>query len=217
MSFPNRIARVALPFGVGTPEIKRDFYRSALREAGIESVETATALDGLDGLMLAGGTDVDPALYGETRRLETDEPDTVRDELEVRLLRDALALDIPVFGICRGLQTFNVAMGGTLHQHVEGHKFPKQREVHSVAIAPGSLLESILGPGEYMVNSRHHQCAAKIADGLIVTAAAPDGVVEALEAPGRRFVLAVQWHPEARTDGPDRKLFDAFAQALRRS
>ena len=206
--------RVALPFGIGTPEWKRGSYRNALRQAGIEPVENVKELSGVDGLLLAGGTDVDPALYGAERAAGTAEPDCVRDGLEGALLDEALERDLPVLGICRGLQFLNVHLGGTLQQHIEGHKYPKVREVHGVAIAPGSRLESILGEREYVVNSRHHQGVDRIGAGLGVTATAPDGVVEALELPSKRFVLAVQWHPEARTDGPDARLFEAFRKAL---
>ena len=208
--------KVALPFGMGTPESKRDSYRTALREVGIEPVENVETLDGLDGLLLAGGNDVDPALYGEGRQPQTDEPDHERDRVESGLVREALARDLPVFGICRGIQLFNVALGGTLIQHIEGHKCPRQREVHPVAIASGRRLHSILGMTEFVVNSRHHQCAGRVAEGLLVAATAPDGVIEALELPGKRFAVTVQWHPEARIDGPDRKLFEAFASALER-
>ena len=113
--------RVALPFGK-TPERKRIAYRNALEGAGIQPVEDAISLDGLDGLLLAGGTDVDPALYGSSRRNETAEPDRDRDCIEARLLREALDRDIPVLAICRGLQLLNVVQGGTLVQHIEGHK-----------------------------------------------------------------------------------------------
>jgi len=206
--------RVALPFGIGTPEEKRGSYRNALRQAGMEPVENVTDLSGVDGLLLAGGTDVDPALYGAEREADTDEPDRVRDSLEGALLDEALERDLPVLGICRGLQFLNVHLGGTLRQHIDGHKCPKVRDVHSVAIAPGSRLEAILGTREYVVNSRHHQAADRGGTALAVTAAAPDGVVEALELPGKRFVLAVQWHPEARADAPDARLFYAFRKAL---
>ncbi len=206
--------RVALPFGIGTPEQKRGSYRNALRRAGIEPVENVADLSDVDGLLLAGGTDVDPELYGAAREAGTDEPDCVRDGLEDALLDEALDRDLPVLGICRGLQFLNVHLGGTLRQHIDGHKRPKVREVHSVAIAPGSRLEAILATREYVVNSRHHQAADRVGAGLAVTATAPDGVVEALELPGKRFVLAVQWHPEARTDGSDAQLFEAFRQAL---
>jgi putative glutamine amidotransferase len=208
------MVRVALPFGIGTPEAKRGNYRDALRAVGIEPVENVTTLDGFSGLMLAGGSDIDPALYGETAGPQTEAADTERDHLECALFREALERDLPVLGICRGLQLMNVAMGGALVQHIDGHKCPKQREVHAVRIAPGSHLESILGAGEYPVNSRHHQCAARLGARLRVTAAAPDGVVEALELPEARFVLAVQWHPEARLDSPDSKIFAAFRAAL---
>jgi putative glutamine amidotransferase len=185
-----------------------------LRQAGIEPVEGVADLAGLDGLLLAGGTDVDPDLYGAAREAATDEPDRVRDRMEGALLDETLERDLPVLGICRGLQFLNVRLGGTLRQHIEGHKCPKQREVHRIAIAPGSRLEAILEAREYVVNSRHHQSADRLGEGLTVTATAPDGVVEALELPGKRFVLAVQWHPEARTDGRDARLFEAFREAL---
>jgi gamma-glutamyl-gamma-aminobutyrate hydrolase PuuD len=209
--------RVALPFGVDTPEEKRGKYRDALLQAGIEPVESATDLDRMDGLMLAGGTDVDPALYGAAREAETDEPDRLRDSLEGSLLDEALERDLPILGICRGLQFLNVHLGGTLNQHIDGHKWPKQRDVHTVSVAPGSRLRAILETPRYVVNSRHHQSADRVGQGLVVTATAPDGVIEALELPGKRFVLAVQWHPEARTDSPDARLFEAFRTALSES
>lgn len=208
--------RVALPFGK-TPERKRIAYRNALEGAGIQPVEDAISLDGLDGLLLAGGTDVDPALYGSSRRNETAEPDRDRDSIEARLLREALDRDIPVLAICRGLQLLNVVRGGTLVQHIEGHKSPEQRDAHPIRIASGSRLTSILEVAEFLVNSRHHQCVDRVASGLVVAASAPDGIIEALEMPGKSFVEAVQWHPEDRTDGPDARLFAAFRDALKLS
>ena len=180
----------------------------------MKPLEGVTSLDGAAGLCLAGGADVEPALYGEPRDPKTEKPDTERDRIECALLRDALARDIPVFAICRGLQLLNAALGGKLTQHVDGHSLRKVRDAHEVAIAPGSRLACILGAGPYSVNSRHHQCARIAAPGLVVSAVAPDGVIEALELPGKRFVLAVQWHPEARMDGPDAKLLQAFRAAL---
>ena len=206
--------RVALPFGVSTPEPKRQPYRSALIAVGIEPVEDPASLDGVDGLCLAGGGDVDPALYGAARRPETEEADLDRDRLESALLRDALDRDLPVLAICRGLQLLNAVLGGTLEQHIEGHNHRKLRDAHEIRIAPGSRLERILGTRDYVVNSRHHQAAANLAPGLVLSATAPDGVVEALEVPGKRFVLAVQWHPEGRTDGDDANIFQAFREAL---
>jgi putative glutamine amidotransferase len=208
--------RVALPFGK-TPEGKRSPYRRALNAVDVQPVESAATLAGLDGLLLPGGPDVDPALFGAPRDPKTGDPDRERDHLETALLREALDRDLPVLAICRGLQLLNVAQGGTLLQDVEGHRRPDEREVHPIAIASGSKLRSILEVEEFVVNSRHHQCVDRVAAGLIVVAKAPDGVVEALELPGRRFVLAVQWHPEDRTDRLDARLFQAFRDAARLS
>jgi putative glutamine amidotransferase len=114
-------------------------------------------LAGLDGLLLPGGSDVDPALFGAPRDPKTGHPDRKRDKLETALLREALDRDFPVLAICRGLQLLNVAQGGTLLQDVEGHRCPDELEVHAIAIAGGSKLRSILEVDEFVVNSRHHQ------------------------------------------------------------
>jgi putative glutamine amidotransferase len=204
--------RVALPYASGA-------YRKALMAAGIQPVENVTTVAGLDGLLLAGGPDVDPALYGASRRPETETPEHARDSLETALLREALDHDLPVLAICRGLQLLNVTLGGTLVQHIAGHRCAKQQAAHAVAVTSHSRLGSILEvegtaeADEYMVNSRHHQCVDRVASSLVVTARAPDDVVEALELPGQHFVLAVQWHPEDRMRWPDRKLFEAFRDA----
>jgi putative glutamine amidotransferase len=207
--------RVALPFGRNTPAGKRGPYRQALAAAGIQPVENVTTVAGLDGLLLAGGSDIDPAIYGAPRHPKTEEPDPARDSLEIILLREALERDLPVLAICRGLQLLNVVLGGTLVQHIEGHRYPEQPDVHPITIASHSRLRSILGADEFVVNSRHHQCVDRVASGLVVVARAPDNVVEALELPGKRFVLAVQWHPEDRTGGADARLFEAFRDATR--
>ncbi len=207
--------RVALPFGRGTPESKRAPYRSALKAASIEPDENATTVDGLDGLLLAGGSDIDPSLYGAPRDPRTEGADHDRDTLECTLLRQALNRGLPVLAICRGMQLLNAFLGGTLVQHIEGHRCPRQQVAHEITIASPSRLESILGANEYAVNSRHHQCVDRVASELAVVARAPDHVPEALELPGDGFVLAVQWHPEDRTDGPDFKLFHAFRNAMR--
>ena len=181
---------------------------------GLHPLEGVTTLERAAGLCLAGGADVDPAIYGAARDPKTQEPDRSRDALERALLREALERDLPVLAICRGLQLLNAALGGTLGQHIEGHDLRKRRDAHPIAIVPRTRLGRILGVRRYLVNSRHHQCAATIAPGLAVAARAPDGVVEALEAPEREFVLAVQWHPEARMDGMDARLFAAFRDAV---
>jgi putative glutamine amidotransferase len=206
--------RVALPFGSRTPESKRSPYRKALDAASMQPVENIASVAGLDGLLLAGGSDVDPALYGAPRHPETGEPDHDRDSLETALLREALDRDLPVLAICRGLQLLNAVLGGTLVQHIDGHRCPEQQAVHPMAIASHSRLKSILEVDGYIVNSRHHQCVDQVASGLVLAARAPDNVIEALELPGKRFVLAVQWHPEDRTGGPDGRLFEAFREAM---
>jgi putative glutamine amidotransferase len=206
--------KVALSFGTQTSERKREPYRKALNAVNVGAVENPETLDDLSGLVLTGGTDLNPALYGQAKLPQVDQPDLERDERETKLLRDAVARDLPVLAICRGMQLLNVFCGGTLTQHIEDHRFPDVSEAHTVWIAPESVLASVLGAGAYEVNSRHHQAIALLAPGLNVTARAADGTVEALELPDRRFILAVQWHPEDRVDGSDRKLFKAFADAL---
>jgi gamma-glutamyl-gamma-aminobutyrate hydrolase PuuD len=205
--------RVALTY---RREDKLGTYRDALRATGIEPVcikpgGTIPSLREFGGLLLSGGTDLNASLYGAAPGPHDQEPDDERDTLELTLLREALEADLPVLAICRGLQLCNVAHGGTLIQQVEGHKLDAG---HDVVVAEGTVLARILGPGVHSVNSRHHQAAAAIGDGLIVSARARhDSSVEALERSDRRFAVAVQWHPEDQF-ASQRKLFEAFAQAL---
>lgn len=198
-------------------------YAAALRHAGLDPVPLAApgphSLAGLDGLLISGGTDLDPQLYGEEPHAETEPPDSERDEMELWLLRDAIDQDMPVLAICRGMQLFNVAFGGTLAQHlktVDTHRRRGAMDAHTVKAAAGTKLASIVGDAEFAVNSRHHQGVAAVGQGLVVSARAADKAVEALELPGKRFAVAVQWHPEDRV--PDReadtKLFAAFAHAV---
>ncbi len=192
-------------------------YADALRAVGIEPVLVSPERDpgslGGMGLMLSGGTDVDPSLYGEERHPETDAPDRERDAMEQRLLREALHADLPVLAICRGLQLFNVThAGGTLVQHMEGHKLTR-RQTHDAEVYGGTRLAGIVGAGVHAVNSRHHQAVAKLGQGLVASAKTPSGVVEALERPDRRFAVAVQWHPEDMMPGA-RRLFEAFGESM---
>jgi putative glutamine amidotransferase len=212
---------------------KLEAYERAMREAGIEPVRISPdgprTLESLDGLVLTGGTDVNPALYGQERAPETDEPDDARDELELRLLREALDAGVPVLAICRGMQLMNVAYGGTLLQHLatsDVHRAKKandepgrHRAVHTVSVRGGTRLATIIGAGEHAVNSRHHQAVDRLGAGLVVSAESSDRVIEALEKPDHPFAVAVQWHPEDRTlmSEADRKLFQAFAVAVRTS
>jgi len=176
-------------------------------------------LDGLDGLLITGGKDVDPAVYGQEPHPATDQPVSQRDAWEFALLRAALKRQLPVLGICRGAQVLNVALGGTLHQHlpdVIGHRGHRAgNAVFStlpVRTVPGTRLAGLVGES---VDARcyHHQAVAELGDGLVVSGWDADGVIEALELPGNAFVLAVQWHPEESLD--DLRLFSAVVEAAR--
>ena len=176
-------------------------------------------LDGLDGLVITGGKDVDPARYGQAPHPKTDEPRHDRDEWELALLAAALKRGLPVLGICRGAQVLNVALGGTLHQHlpdVVGHsRHQAGNAVFStsrVHVAPGTRLATLIG--QYSDEQcYHHQAIAELGKGLIASARDSDGVIEAIELPGDTFVVAVQWHPEERLS--DLRLFAAVVEAAK--
>ena len=214
-------------------------YEEAVRRAGGEprvldqaSDSAASVINSVNGLLLAGGGDVLPALYGAAAHESFSAAEAGRDTYELELARRAAEANLPLFAICRGIQVVNVARGGTLIQHIPSEvsgavehmvKEPRFAIAHDVWMAAGSLLESLMrdriSEGEDLpVNSRHHQAAGTIGDGLVVTATAPDGVVEALEDPSRRFYLAVQWHPENfwRT-GEFRELFEGLVAAAGRT
>jgi gamma-glutamyl-gamma-aminobutyrate hydrolase PuuD len=211
--------RVAVTFG--NPKSVEP-YEAALREVGLEPVRNPESLEGLAGLLLTGGTDVNPALYNEEPHAETQPPDQSRDDLEIRLLNQALESNVPVLAICRGLQLFNVAHGGTLIQHLDSREhekkpeLPASAETHKTVIHPDTKLAGSIGTGEMGVNSRHHQAIGKLGEGLRVAAVSPDNVIEAVERPDKDFAVAVQWHPEDRcmVDARDRKLFESFAAAV---
>ena len=161
------------------------------------------------GLLLTGGADVDPGRYGETRHPTVTDVDGGRDAYEIALVSAALAADLPLLAICRGLQVMNVAGGGSLIQDLPSqigtavaHQVPEPKDAiaHDVGVMPGSRLAEVMGAavvaGRLPVNSRHHQAVGRIGAGFVVTATAPDGVIEALELPQARFCVGVQWHPE---------------------
>jgi len=196
-------------------------YQGALLSVGIEPVlihpdAPPISLDGLDGLLLSGGSDVNPKLYGQARHEASDEPDDARDALEQRLLASAVERDLPLLAICRGMQLFNVVHGGALEQHIEDHRQPGVSEAHRIEVEPGTRLAEAIGPGSHVVNSRHHQIASRIGGELRVSARSGEGYAEALERNDRRFAIAVQWHPEDLVDiRPEAKrLFAAFAYSL---
>ena len=177
-------------------------------------------IDGLDGLIITGGRDVDPASYGQRPHPATDEPNAAnreRDALEFALVDGAIRRGMPLLGICRGAQVINVALGGTLHQHlpdVIGHTHHQQGNAvfstSAVRTVPGTRLAALIGDCSD-AQCYHHQAVDRLGDGLIVSAQDTDGVIEAVEIPGANFVLAVQWHPEERLD--DLRLFSAVVEA----
>jgi putative glutamine amidotransferase len=206
-------------------------YITALEAAGAApillplSLEVSTLrslFDRIDGLFLAGGGDVNPSYYGMTQYSKTEGVDNLRDESEIRLTRWALDEDKPLLGVCRGVQTLNVAAGGTLLQDISDlvpeamrhqyyPEFPREYVAHDINTKPGTRLSKILGDCA-RVNSFHHQALAEVAQGFHVSAFAPDGVIEAIEDAGSKFVVGVQWHPESliTTDPSMYRLFEAF-------
>jgi putative glutamine amidotransferase len=178
------------------------------------------ALRLIDGLMLAGGADIDPSAYGHDRHVETVETVPDRDAFEIALAGAAIARDIPVLGICRGMQLINVALGGTLVQDLPGHVgHGDHRKVlgsfdgadHTVILREGSLASEVVGEARHATKSHHHQGVDRLGEGLQVSAtSALDDLAEAIERPNRRFVLGVQWHPEADASSP---VIGAFVRA----
>jgi putative glutamine amidotransferase len=189
-------------------------YAAAVQAAGalallfppddVVAEEPAPLLDRIDALVLAGGSDVDPATYGAPRHPETSGTRPERDRFEVSLARAALERQMPVLGICRGMQVLNVAMGGSLVQHLPdllGHgdhrHTPGAFGDHEVRLVPGSLAARAAGGERVSVKSHHHQGVDDLGEGLAPTGwSVPDDLVEAIEMPDRRFALGVLWHPE---------------------
>jgi putative glutamine amidotransferase len=213
-----------------------DAYTHALLRAGVRPAMLALVdrdpagevLEPFAGLVLIGGGDVSPDRYGAPWNPAVYGVEADRDELELTLAREAVRTNLPVLAICRGLQVLDVALGGTLYQHLpdlpglHAHGRPAtdgQPAEHAVLIEPGSrLAEAVHGNELPLCVSIHHQAADQVAPGLVVTARSADGVIEALETePGAGWVLAVQWHPErtAATDPGQQAIFDAFASVVR--
>jgi putative glutamine amidotransferase len=212
-------------------------YVEAIRRAGgdpqiidRDAGQPDEVVRSLDGLLLTGGADVDPARYGETRHPSVEDAETGRDEFELGISRTAVARNLPLLGLCRGAQVLNVALGGTLVQDIPSQTGGDIAHAvsdtpvtiaHEVWVAKGSRLwqalqERLNEDDACEVNSRHHQAVARVADGFDVSATAPDGVIEAVERSAARFCVGVQWHPENfwRT-GEFRCLFEAFVDACR--
>lgn len=217
---------------ISQDRLNRSYSRAVWEAGGVpvivpcleDSAAAEAIMSRLDGLLLSGGADVSPTLYGEDRLNDTVEVDEARDRAGQALIRAALRNGLPVFAICRGIQALNVAMGGTLYQDLPAqrpseirHRQTESRgaQTHSIEIDPESRLARIVGATRMEVNSFHHQAIKDVAEGLTVTARAPDGVVEAVEGLSGSFLLGVQFHPEELIDVCEgsRALFRALAHA----
>ncbi len=196
-----------------------------LPNTGIEGAPSSI-LSRLDGLLLSGGYDVAPRVFGEETLNDTVEVDGLRDESELPMVRAAVEEGIPLLAICRGIQALNVALGGTLIQDIpaqfdtpirHSQKEPRSEATHDIRITPGSKLESIVGERAMDVNSFHHQALKDVGEGLVVTARASDGIIEAVESPSAKFLVGVQFHPEEMVGGSEgaRRIFAAFVDAAR--
>ena len=211
-----------------------DYVRSVEQAGGLPRVlefgESPDAvLSEVDAVLLTGGGDVDPALYGALRHPTVQDAEPGRDAFEIELTRRAMEADVPLLAICRGAQVLNVAAGGTLVQDIPSsvtsdlaHTQPDPTaHCHDIAVTPGTRLAATLGAHlesacACRVNSRHHQSVGRLGDGLVASATAPDGVIEAIEMPSSHFCIGVQWHPENFWQtGEFAPLFEAFVAAAR--
>ena len=212
--------------------LRENYVTSVVRAGGLpillphEPEQAQAYFDLIDGLIVTGGAfDVDPALFGADSRHQTVTTKDRRTAFELAITRLAAQNDKPLFGICGGQQLVNVALGGTLIQHIPdevpntlAHEQPNPRTEpgHIVNLVEGTKLRQIAGLAEIPVNSAHHQAVKAVAPGLIVDAVAPDGVIEGIEDPNRRFCIGVQWHPEYEISAADKRLFAAFVSAAAR-
>lgn len=174
-----------------------------------------------DGFLFSGGVDVDPVLYGEEKAFDSVEIDHERDAFEKGLFSAVYPTEKPILGICRGIQSINVWLGGTLHQHMEGHRqdVPGEERTHPVRIREGRMFRAVCGKDEVMVNTFHHQAIKTLAPGLVADAFSSDGFVEAVHGEGERFLFAVQFHPEfycgKEADDHSFAIFSAFVNACK--
>lgn len=192
---------------------------------GLPEKDWGLLCDHLDGILLTGGSDIDPARFNGRNHPSVYDIDSDRDALEIALVQRAAAIQMPFLGICRGVQAINVALGGTLYTHIPDQlsgavrhdwypNIPRNHRAHEVTLEPTSRLAGILGATHLQVNSLHHQGLEQLGQGLIAVGRAPDGLVEAVELSGHAFGIGVQWHPEWLQDDPAmRSLIRAFIEA----
>lgn len=226
-----------IPEGLPTSVVMNQRYYHAAAAAGaapvliplLDDLDTLRAIyDGLDGILIPGGVDMDPSTFGEAPHAQLGRIDPARDRVEIQLVKWAVEDDKPVLGLCRGLQVINVALGGTLYQDLEAEYpnaikhdyfptfgFSRDHLAHDVAVSDGSRLRRALVSASVPVNSMHHQGIKTLATSLVASATAPDGLIEAAESPNDSFVVGVQWHPEVfeLSEPSTGELFRDFVQA----
>lgn len=179
----------------------------------------------VDGILFTGGGDIDPLLFGEEPILQNGEISPLRDAYELQLCKEAFARNMPLLGVCRGMQIMNIAAGGGIYQDIgvqtnstlkHNQQAPRSYATHSICITKGSLLESLWQVQSITVNSVHHQAVSHLGEGFVVSASSMDGLTEAIEKPECDFVVGVQWHPEAMQTKEQIALFHQFVDAARR-
>lgn len=224
----------AFDAGIGTKDqawqvLAHDYLTSVWNAGAIPLIipvdedknRAAEMLDMADGLLLSGGNDISPEIYGGKAE-KCGRVDTARDLMELSLLNRAIETDKPILGICRGIQLINAALGGTVYQDLPSEGFSphflspceRTQPSHKITVKPDTMLASIIGEGEHGVNSYHHQAVKELSPHASACAESEDGVTEAIEIRALRFVLAVQWHPEMMTDSDEQQaIFRAFVNA----
>lgn len=226
-SIPRSI-ETTLPGRMSNATINQRFGELIVQAGGVPVATDVWAdperlLERVDAVVINGGSDVDPARYGADRHARTDAPNPGRDEFEFALVHGAIERRLPVLGVCRGIHVVNVALGGTLIQHLPDVTDLNHRDVvwhrasHAIQVEPGSALAAALGETAVRVNSVHHQAVDRLGDGLMVSARAPDGTIEAVED-GSGLVMGIQWHPEFIADnaaGDQVAVFAALVQRCR--
>jgi putative glutamine amidotransferase len=236
MAAPPR-PRIGITMDVGAPdenrktlELPADYATSVAQAGGMPLLLPFThdaelreeMIASIDGLLVPGGNDLDPKLYGQAQHPTTELADRDRQDFDLAMLALAEARQLPTLGICMGCQTMNVQRRGTLHQHLpelseelQHRKEGERTNAHDVNLRPGTHLAHAMKLENLEANSRHHQGIDRVGHGLIPTAFAPDGLVEALEDPSLPFWVAVQWHPENLAGTPHQRLFTALVEAAR--